>query len=50
MEEKNLFEAYSLEEALILLQELYQLVLQFWDTFFTSFSFQFISYVNFIFT
>ena len=29
MEEKNLFEAYSLEEALILLQELYQLVLQF---------------------
>ena len=50
MEENNLFEAYSSEEALLLLQELYQLVLQIWDIFFTSFSFQFVSYVNFIFT
>ena len=50
MEENNLFEAYSSEEALLLLQELFQLVLQICDIFFTSFSFQFVSYVNFIFT
>ena len=49
-EENGLFEAYSLEEALILLQEPYELVLQIRDMFFTSFSFQFLSYVNFIFT
>ena len=49
-EENSLFEAYSPEEALFLLQELYQLILQIWDIFFTSFSFQFVSYVNFIFT
>ena len=50
MEENSLFEAYSLEEALLLLQELYQHILKIWDIFFTSFSFQFLSYVNFIFT
>ena len=49
-EENGLFEAYYPEEALILLQELYQLILQIWDLFFPSFSFQFVSYVNFIFT
>ena len=49
-EENSLFEAYSPEEALLLFQELYQLILQIWDIFFTSFSFQFVSYVNFIFT
>ena len=49
-EENSLFEACSPEEALLLLQELYQLILQIWDIFFTSFSFQFVSYVNFIFT
>ena len=49
-EENSLFEAYSPEEALLLFQELYQLILQIWDIFFTSFSFQFASYVNFIFT
>ena len=48
-EENGLFEAYSPEEALILLQELYQLILQIWDIFFTSFSFQFVSYVTFTF-
>ena len=49
-EENSLFEACSPEEALLLLQELYQLILQIWDIFFTSFSFQFVSYVNLIFT
>ena len=48
--ENSLFEACSPEEGLLLLQELYQLILQIWDIFFTSFSFQFVSYVNFIFT
>ena len=46
----SLFEAYSPEEALLLFQVLCQLILQIWDIFFTSFSFQFVSYVNFIFT
>ena len=49
-EENSLFEAYSPEEALLLLQELRQLILQIWDIFFKSFSFQFVSHVNFIFT
>ena len=49
-EENSLFEAYSPEEALLLFQELYQLILQIWDIFFTSFSFQFVSNVDFIFT
>ena len=49
-EEDGLFEAHFPEEALLLLQELYQLILQIWDIFFTSFSFQFVSYVSFIFT
>ena len=48
--ENSLFEACSPEEGLLLLQELYQLILQIWDIFFTSFSFQSVSYVNFIFT
>ena len=49
-EENSLFETHFPEEALLLLQELHQLILQIWDIFFKSFSFQFVSYVNFIFT
>ena len=49
-EENSLFEEYSPEEALFLLQELDQLILLIWDVFFVSFSFQFVSYINFIFT
>ena len=36
--------------SLTFVEERYQLILQIWDIFFTSFSFQFVSYVNFIFT
>ena len=39
----------SPEEALHSLQELYQFILQIWDIFLTSFSFQFVSCVNFLF-
>ena len=38
-EENSLFEAYSLEEALLLSQELYQLILQIWDIFLRPFVF-----------
>ena len=49
-EENGLFEEFSLEEALLLLQELYERILKIGNIFFTFFSFQFLSYVNFIFT